>query len=659
MRHAKPRGHALVLATCLFAVAVRAEDGASSAPEDAYFGELPVVLAGSRLPQRIDAAPVAVAVIDRAMIEASGAREIEDLLRLAPGMIVGHHDGSRAFATYHAFADRFARRMQVLLDGRSVYSPALGGVDWSALPITVDDIERIEVVRGPNAAAYGANAFLGTISITTRRGAGDRAVTASTRKGQDAIDDTRLTTEHRADRWALRMTAANQADHGFIPLNRWLDSERTTLFNARLDLDLGAGDALLIEGGLSDGWRSDGRPGRRPDPPHDRFVSSGYLNLRWSESLSPDSEVAIAVFDAQDDETERYDTLVLGGGSGPLAGKVGAIDYSSESHRRDVELQHTLRVDESLRVVWGASARQDRVYSPGWLGSDEERSNILYRGFGHAEWQASPTWLLNAGVMYEETRITDPGWSPRLTATWSPVPGQSVRFGVSTATRTPVIFEQFADQAFLYQPGNVLNQYLLSTNTLEPETIRSSEVAWLGSFPAAHLRADVRAFHDEIDDLITYYTRAYADVDGIVQDFANTDRAELTGGEFQLDWRPGDRFALLLNGSYTHAVTSDVAERYGTATPHWVASLLARQRFAAGVDASIGVYYRSTFHGMDSLDRVPDHGRIDLRFGMPIGPWAERVRLDIVLQGAEGRSLDARNDMAFGPRLFGELTIEL
>ena len=126
--------------------------------EDFAFGdqEMPVVLSATRLKQAVADAPASITIIDRQMISQSGAREIPDLLRLVPGMVVGYEKGWDAFVSYHGTSADMARRMQVLIDGRSVFQPSLAFVDWIGLPLELDDIDRIEVVRGPNAAAYGS-----------------------------------------------------------------------------------------------------------------------------------------------------------------------------------------------------------------------------------------------------------------------------------------------------------------------------------------------------------------------------------------------------------------------------------------------------------------------------------------------------------------------
>ena len=108
-----------------------------------------MVLTASRLLQPQSEAPSAITVIDQKMIKASGFRTVPELMRLVPGMYVGFADANRPVVTLHGSADEFTRRMQVLVDGRSVYLPPFGNVNWASLPVLFEDIERIEVVRGP------------------------------------------------------------------------------------------------------------------------------------------------------------------------------------------------------------------------------------------------------------------------------------------------------------------------------------------------------------------------------------------------------------------------------------------------------------------------------------------------------------------------------
>lgn len=155
------------------------ETAPGSGEDDVYFGDLPIVLSATRLSQPLTEVPVAITVIDREMIEASGARELADVFRLVPGFVVGSVNGHQRMVGYHGLLDAFNRRMQVLVDGRSVYTSTFGGVRWTDLSLALEDIERIEVVRGPNAATYGPNSFLGVISIKTRHALEDGATPSS------------------------------------------------------------------------------------------------------------------------------------------------------------------------------------------------------------------------------------------------------------------------------------------------------------------------------------------------------------------------------------------------------------------------------------------------------------------------------------------------
>ena len=135
-----------------------------------FLGDMPIVLSVSRLPQRLDETPGAVTVIDRDMIRLSGARDVADLLRLVPGFQSStSFETSAPLASYHGGFDSYSNRIQVLVDGRSVYSPYfIGSVGPGLQTVALADIERIEILRGSNSAAYGARAMLGVINIVTR-----------------------------------------------------------------------------------------------------------------------------------------------------------------------------------------------------------------------------------------------------------------------------------------------------------------------------------------------------------------------------------------------------------------------------------------------------------------------------------------------------------
>ncbi|MFZ3041360.1 MAG: TonB-dependent receptor plug domain-containing protein [Thiobacillus sp.] len=187
----------------MLGAAVACPHAAQAAITEADFlDEMPVVLSVSRMSQPLNEAPAAVTVIDSDMIRASGFRDIPDLLRLVPGFSVAHTRDNTWAIGYHGMADAFSRRFQVLVDGRSIYSPHYGAVYWTDLPLSIDDIERIEVVRGPNAAIHGANAFAAVINIITKTAAQVQGESVSLQFGEQ--DMRGFTVRHGAGDAALR-----------------------------------------------------------------------------------------------------------------------------------------------------------------------------------------------------------------------------------------------------------------------------------------------------------------------------------------------------------------------------------------------------------------------------------------------------------------------
>src|SRR5262245_25694434 len=171
---------------CAAAAANAAWAQAGAVSERQFFEDLPAVLSASRLPTPPQETPGAVTVIDQQLIRSTGYRDITRLLRLVPGINVVQDRGHTPFVAYHGLSDEFVTsRMQVLIDGRAVYNPSFfGDADWSGLPITIDEIERIEVVRGSNSAAYGSTGFLGLVNIITKHSIQDQGVLARYQAGE-------------------------------------------------------------------------------------------------------------------------------------------------------------------------------------------------------------------------------------------------------------------------------------------------------------------------------------------------------------------------------------------------------------------------------------------------------------------------------------------
>ncbi len=222
---------------------------------DDEFSDLPVVLSDDKLEQSPSRSPVAISSVDRDMIEASGARTIPDALRLIPGIVIGHSvndfgDKPLLVVSYHGHSDQFSRQMNVLIDGRSIYDPLLGGVNWYNIPVSIDDIERIEVTRGPNASTYGSNSFQAVINIITRHASEDQGHFAKVNVGNHDIFDATYRYGGNNNDLDYRVTLATVNDDGQDRAdgNNATDDVNSGLIDYRLDYQVNTKNQITYSG---------------------------------------------------------------------------------------------------------------------------------------------------------------------------------------------------------------------------------------------------------------------------------------------------------------------------------------------------------------------------------------------------------------------------
>jgi len=598
--------------------------------EQEFLAELPVVLTASRLAQPQAEAPAAATIIDRQMIDASGARNLSEVLRLVPGFQVGFESGHRHVVGYHGLADQFSRRLQVMIDGRSVYLPSYGGVSWSDLPVSLDDIERIEVIRGPNAVTYGANSFLAVINITTRHSAADRGGFVRATAGSNDIRDGVLRMAGGDGDVNYRLTTGYQQDDGYGQRN---DSRSITFMNGRMDARHGLQDDVEVQFGYNEGPRGRGYPGSLDNFPHDQEITSRFQQVRWRHRLDSGDEVVVQFYYNHHESDEQVLTppiALLGGYQIP-------VNYDVRSERYDAEAQHTVGFGETLRMVWGAGARLDRVEWPGFLGSAEPLDNRYYRLFVNFEWHATQRLVLNAGAMSENSEITGSDLSPRLAVNYQFMPGHTLRAGVSSATRQPVLLEEKSNARFCFNTACTLfDQTFHSTGNLDPERILASELGYLGRFTPA-LTLDLRLFRDEVQKLIALYTIPYADFDGNTRDFRNSGKAMLTGSELQINYQPAHDTRVTL-GYANVLIDSNDADRalYSKSAPRNTVSLLALQDLGAGWLASTGFYYLDRMKYLDVSNSIGAQRHLDMRLAKRFRLADSELEAAIVLQNMLG-----------------------
>ena len=317
---------------------------------DLFFDDMPLVLTASRMAQSPLDAPVAVSIIDREMIKASGFTEIHELLRLVPGFLVADWPKGPPVVARHGLADAHDRRLKVMIDGRTVNRPLRGDTAWQDLPIRVEDIDRIEVVRGAHGAAYGVNAFDGVINIITRSPVTEDGYSLTTQAGQGGFTDVAFRSNGlTANGIDWRFSASRREAENFGPrfddrtrVPTETETVRNTLVSFSATQQISANDEINLHLAVNEGSAERGNDLDLAEPLHDEDTRSQFFHLSWLRSLDADAELTLHL--SHQSERVRAGWVRR---TPPLV----PIDMNTDGQRDELELQYTARRAPRARVA--------------------------------------------------------------------------------------------------------------------------------------------------------------------------------------------------------------------------------------------------------------------------------------------------------------------
>ena len=617
--------------------------------ETDFFDELPVVLSVSRLSQPVNEAPAAVTVIDQDMIRASGFRDIPDLFRLVPGFVVAYTPDNTWGVGYHGLADAFSRRMQVLIDGRSVYTAAFGEVPWASLPLSIEDIERIEVVRGPNSATYGSNAFLGIINIITKDAAQDPGTHLSVQAGGQGMGGAMLRYGGGEDDLRYRLTLSDQRRDRFDA-----QPEKTTTrhLDLRADYRLSATDEVTTTVALGRGdWRQGDLVNRSfVDPVRRLDTKTEHFQAKYRRVLDPENEWSLQFYHTR---IRKEDDFVA-----PSPFGLVAVEGGYNQWREDIEFQKISSPLSQLRLVWGAEARWEGVKAPGYFYNQDARTGALYRLFGNAEWRPAPDWIVNAGALAEHHYLSGSDVSPRLAVNFLPARDHAFRASITQAYRSPTFFEEDGDQRFFSVTGDQLAHLFAPSDGLQPEQILSREIGYVGHVRPLKLRVDIRLFDDQIRRILgTSDIDARPDVK--LFQYINQNSVDISGADVQLRWAPQTWFDLILSYAQVDIDTDAEQRDLPRSMPRRSFSALGILRLAHGWDASIGAYRVGSMYWLGDGDLTQAFTRWDARLARRWKLRGNPVELALVGQNLGGEDYEEfRDDNLFDRRAYLSLMFD-
>ena len=627
-----------------------------------YFSELPLVLTPSRMPQTLNRAPAAMTVIEADLIHAAGYRDLPRILRLVPGMQVGQERNGNHWVTYHGLGNDNPSEMQVLVDGRSVLSPAaFGGVDWSVLPVTPDEIERIEVVRGTDSIAHGTNAFLGVVNIITRPATEAPSGQITIQKGNAGITDLHAEMTRRIRNGGLRVATGVLRDEGFAGLH---DGHRQARLSARSDWQPSAEDSVMVRIGVSEGSRGLGYPDSMfgNNAERDSRYHHHSLQAHWRHDVSAREEWRVGVHHSGDRTTDHWTASAVRIDLATPRTATVPLDRNRTATRSGIEAQHRLATSDTLQTVWGGELRHDRIDAPFFFYGQGNRESTLGRVFANLEWQPAAAWSLNAGTLAEHQEGERTRLAPRLFTNWAVSPNNTLRAGVSRAWRHRNLFELYGDiRAVDPVDGRVLARPYVPNPNLRTTRIDAKELGYLAYWPKVRTTLDVRLFNERITDFVVRESQPPTPENPLLAGFIPATRytnletpLTLRGVETQwhLDPRPESR--ILFSHTMIDRRSSDpaIADR---AAPY-SASLSWMQRWGHGWESMISVLRMGPLAGGDGFVpgvryTAPAYTTVDLRIARhtQIGILPLEVALTATNLGGRHQEIADRSEQVLHP----------
>ena len=587
-RPASSRRHryALILGRSLmslcWAIAIEAHNPFPShaAPEEApaseeleLLKEEETVSIATRHEQPISQSPSNVYVITDEDIRHSGATDLPSVLRRVPGLDVMQVTGADFNVSARGDNQLFANKILVMVDGRSMYIDGQGLVFWKSLPVTLPEIKRIEVLKGPASVVYGFNAFDGVINIITKSAQEMKGTTLQFGGGE-------LGTISSA---AIQAGSAGKLDYrlsiGHDQNQQWRNNDalafRSNKFNVQTQYNFSGDATLRVAGGFIDTNRFDG-PVSNVQIPHSQF-NQGYSDVHYQYR-----NFSVRGWWQGNDIPVDSATHPLLNRFVRQTNATGGSNVSFTTNTYNIEAQHSLDFSPTNRLSYGVNYRYNSV--DGAAVSELGREDRL--GFHlQDEWKVLSSLTLVAGIRYDlHTRINGT-WSPRVALIYNLTPEHTFRISGSVAYRPPTLFESNLDLRILpTAPPLFAPIPLFGSQKLNPEQIISYEAGYQGWWLKHRLRTRLDLFFNHLSDLINFQTI------GATRTLVNGGEADIYGTEAGFEFLATRWLSGFANVSYQKIgqTFTGVSRRGG---PDWKANVGLRGDWDSGLNGEIAVHY--------------------------------------------------------------------
>lgn len=660
-----------VTATNTFASDLEAADPFISVSND------DIVISATRLKQSKSDVPASVTVITGEDLVDLGITNVAEAMRLVPGMQVAQASAHDYRIANHGTYGNTPKRMNILVDGISLYRSGFPIIDWLTLPVSIHNIDRIEVVRGPSAVAYGANSFLGVVNIITKHASDSKESKVLLSSGSNDFSELYVNTNFNLGETDVSTSIHREIYDGFDKIDGQFSDERhdgtrSTIFdiksatkfkNSELNLKLSYIDTkreeefvvrsqttnpdihnedVYFSGSFTHDFSSthsaklslnmqevDSRQSWTSCLPRWQFIQDLY-HLNRS---NPAYVGALLIGQLPSGGTAEDDQLALSVltqfailGNDAFGLVCGDANQDFIDGRRELEFQDILIIDDNLRIVTGFGATHSYVDSETYLGG--RKTKDTFRLFTNVEYKAFENSVFNVGIMIEDTDEDSPQYSPRLAFNHELSPNQTIRSSYSVSKRIAGLWESKVDWSYQLDnfeeeiEGSTDNRYnfasIVSPGVEKAEKIETIDLAYYLSLPKKGLAFDIRYYQDKLSNLIS------TDLNFALFDTSNTGTADIQGVEIESSLKFSRDLNLRFNYSYQDLEANNPFEKQLDAT-HQVSSYL-KYRMDNDLQTSLAVYYsdevgpaRQRYLRYDlnvqKAFSLPDYSTIRLRFG--------------------------------------------
>jgi len=572
----------------------------------------------SKKEEKLANASAAIYVITQDDIRRSGHQRIPELLRMVPGLQVARIDANKWAISSRGFNGNFANKLLVLIDGRSVYTPVFSGVFWDIQDALLEDVERIEVIRGPGATMWGANAVNGVINIITKSAKDTQGGLIMGGGGSEelAFGGARYGGKLRNDiHYRVYGKYYNHDDFVDAMGNDAADEWQMGQGGMRIDWDISPEDLFTAQSDLYAGESGATIPFTQTvSPPFVELVDDveqvfgGNLLTRWTRRFSETSEAALQAYYSYDDR------------------KVKVVDM--KIHTLDLDFQHYLRLAERHTLTWGLGYRlvlddfdnhRDVVFDP------EKRDIHLISSFLQYEMAIVPERLrFTLGTKLEYNQFTGIEVQPSTRLQWTPHPRHAVWGAISRAVRTPNRAEEDIQFNLQGGPGTVGRAY--GNSDFRSEELWAFEAGYRLR-PWDRLTLDAASFYNIYDSLLSFEFAGTPFLEGstvvVPLEYDNQLYGETYGveiaGNFQVnDWcRLSASYTFLRMQLHRQKSSTSTLESAEGQSPHHQVNARSTFNLPGNVELDFLLYY------VDDLPagNIPSYVRFDVRLGWR--PWPD------------------------------------